>query len=43
MVGVDNCAILAPVGTILPITMPWPMEIFGMQGRVGQHWTPLCG
>ena len=38
---VDNFAILALVGLIVPITMPWPMEIFGTQVRVGPHRTPI--
>ena len=40
-VSMDNFAILALVGTITAFTMPWPMEIFGTQVRVGPHWTPI--
>ena len=39
--SVDIFAILALVGTILPITMPWPMGIFGTQVCVGPHWTAI--
>ena len=39
--SVDNFAILALVGTTLPITMPWPMEIFGTQVRMGPNWSPI--
>ena len=37
--SVDNFAMLALVGTILPITMSRPMEIFRTQPRVGPHFT----
>ena len=38
---VDNIAILALVGLVLPFTMPWPMEIFGIQVRAGPHESPV--
>ena len=38
---VHSFAILALVGLILPITMPWPIEIFGTQVRVGPHRTHI--
>ena len=37
--SVPNFAILALVGTVLPLTMPWFMEIVGTQVRVGPQWT----
>ena len=40
-VSMDNFAISALVGTITAFTMPWPMEIFETQVRVGPHWTPI--
>ena len=36
---VDNFAIWALVGLVLPITMPWPMEISRTQVRLGPHKT----
>ena len=42
--SVDNFAILALVGTILAITMPFPMEVFGTQIMCGptldSFWVP---
>ena len=35
--SMEDFAILTLVSTMLPITMPWPMEIFGTQVRVGPH------
>ena len=39
--SVDDFAFLVLVGNILPITMQWHLEIFGMQVCVGQCWTPI--
>ena len=39
--SVDNFAILALVGRMLPITMPWLLEIFRTRVRVGPHLTPI--
>ena len=38
---VDNIAISALVGLILPFTMPWPLEIFRIQLCVGYIWPPI--
>ena len=38
---VDIFLILALVSTILPITMPWPMEFLGNQVCVGRCSTPI--
>ena len=39
--SVGNFAILAFVGPVLAIGMPWPMEMLGIQVGEGPFWTPV--